>query len=217
MWSPLKSSQGPSLRCHAPETAKGAADTASLHAAAAQRRTSEAGEFGAVLAPRPRGGRLVRPGKFFRRRGWRRRLRDLALTETCRDELAERQRNRPLGSPPEHFTQASPSGGLGLGDLTPRAQACRRDAALSQPDQSRRNGHDALGAAGWRSHQAARPTSISRSGRPSLANGLRCRLVKLDPTIRPRMAPHISHCGSRPPANGEAEGRRRRGELTNLL
>ena len=81
MWSPLMSSQGPSLRCLAPETAKGAADTASARAAEAQRRTSEAGEFGAVLAPRPRGGRLVRPGKFFRRRGWRRCLRDLARLE----------------------------------------------------------------------------------------------------------------------------------------
>jgi hypothetical protein len=51
MWSPLMSSQGPSLRCLAPETAKGAADTASVRAAEAQRRTSEAEEFGAALAP----------------------------------------------------------------------------------------------------------------------------------------------------------------------
>jgi hypothetical protein len=84
MWSPFKTSPGPSLRCLAPETAKGGADTASLRAAEAQRRTSEAGEFGAALAPRPRGGRLVRPGKFFRRRSWRRRLRDLALRRDMR-------------------------------------------------------------------------------------------------------------------------------------
>jgi hypothetical protein len=36
-------------------------------------------------AQRPRGGRLVRPGKFLSRRGWRPHLRDPAITETCRE------------------------------------------------------------------------------------------------------------------------------------
>jgi hypothetical protein len=63
----------------ATETAKGGADTASLRAAEAARRIWKAGEFG---AQRPRGGPLRGPGKFFRRTGWRRHLRDLALTET---------------------------------------------------------------------------------------------------------------------------------------
>src|SRR4029077_6893405 len=118
---------------------KGAADTASVRAAEAQRRTSEAGEFGAALTPRPRGGRLVRPGKLFRRRGWRRRLRDLALGETCRDGLAERQRKGPPGSFPELSTQRPANGEIGA--LCPRAASpgppARRGPDL-EADQSRR-------------------------------------------------------------------------------
>jgi hypothetical protein len=50
-------------------------------AAGAQRRTGEAGKF---AAQRPRGGWLYRrPGKFYRRTGWRRRRRALGLKETC--------------------------------------------------------------------------------------------------------------------------------------
>jgi hypothetical protein len=135
MWSPLKSSQGLSLRCLATETAKGAADTASVRAAEAQRRTSEAGEFGAALTPRPRGGRLVRPGKLFRRRGWRRRLRDLALGETCRDGLAYTTKGTDhLAHSPNFPHKPRQTARSVLCDLAPRALVTRLDAApISKP------------------------------------------------------------------------------------
>ena len=46
----------------------------------------EAGEFDSAAAAR---GPARPAGKFLRRRGWRRRRRDLALAETCRGGLAE--------------------------------------------------------------------------------------------------------------------------------
>ena len=87
------------------ETATAPPTPRAKRAAGAQRRTSKAGEF---EAQRPRGGRLTGPclltrkktcrlGKFFRRRGWRRRLRDLAVIETCRDELAGPERKPARG------------------------------------------------------------------------------------------------------------------------
>src|SRR6202521_3118636 len=66
------------------ETARGVAHTASVQAAGAQRRTRKAEEFGAALAPRPRGSRLAGRGNSFVGRVCGRRLRDLALCRASR-------------------------------------------------------------------------------------------------------------------------------------
>jgi hypothetical protein len=103
-----------------------------------------------VLAPRPRGGWLVRPGKFFRRRGWRRLLRDLALRETCRTGFAERQRNRPPSSFPEHPTQTSACGRSALRDLALRSSGhLARSELIRKPRPIERHRQDARRPDGW--------------------------------------------------------------------
>ena len=95
MWSPLIESQGPSLRCLALRDRE-------------RRRRHRERASGRSAAEDLGGGRIwseasarrpaCRPGKFFRRTGWRGRLRDLALRETCRNGLAEHRRRRPLSA-----------------------------------------------------------------------------------------------------------------------
>jgi hypothetical protein len=92
------------------ETVKRAASPRALRAAGAERRTWEAGKF---AAQRPRGGRLVRPGKFFRRRGWKRRRRALAVQrDTQGMGLGENRRRETMADCTRKLKPAS-IGGVG--------------------------------------------------------------------------------------------------------
>jgi hypothetical protein len=59
-------------------------------------------------AQRPRGGRLVRPGKFLPCSGWRRHLRNPAISETCREGTSRQAWVRTI-----RFCTGSPLGGAG--------------------------------------------------------------------------------------------------------
>jgi hypothetical protein len=148
-------------------------------AAGAQRRTSEGREF---AAQRPRGGRLVRPGKFLSCRGWRRRLRDPAITETCRGGLAGSHEEASTGHPLEvlHLSTAAPNRAqpsklrtaASFGD-TRRRQAMPIRAPLSKPElrADGANQRDReISSIAPSAHQAERPLS-ARSGDLGQGNG----------------------------------------------
>ena len=60
-----------------------------------------------LRAQRPRGGRFCcRPGKFFRRTGWRRRRRALGLKETCQGRACGKRRQEPGGISQRHLNPA---------------------------------------------------------------------------------------------------------------
>jgi len=65
-------------------------------------------------AQRPRGGRLCcRPGKFFRRTGWRRRRRALGLKETCQGWSCGDSDKGPGGASQRHLNPGSTGGARG--------------------------------------------------------------------------------------------------------
>ena len=113
-----------------------------------------------LRAQRPRGGRLCcRPGKFYRRTGWRRRRRALALRETCQGRACGNGDKGPGGISQRHLTRLYGwrwrNVGLGLKTTRSARPASRRAAPMRMSGP--------VSANKGRACEALRPHRVPRS------------------------------------------------------